>query len=106
MSYPSQQLSTTPPRQLSEAELQARYQQSFPEARGPGVDTESGAVLYGQPPHPRIGPVPVMAGASRQDREREDAERQQREAAVPPEIRAARDLLAAEMRQQQVRRAF
>jgi hypothetical protein len=101
MTCPTQRLGTVPPRQLSEPELRHRMITAFPELSGPGVDTESGAVLYGQPPHPRIGTVPVQAGASVAEREAEAAERLAREAALPPEIRAAKALIEAEQRQQQ-----
>lgn len=99
MTYPAQQLRTAPPPRLTPDQLARREAEAFPEALGPGQDHESGLVTFGgQQPHPRVGPVPVQAGAGVQDREREAAERQAREAAVPPEVRAARELIEAEMR--------
>ena len=81
-----------PPPRLSDAELQARHAQAFPEALGPGTDTESGAVSYAQQRDPRIGPVPHLldpATVARGNREREA-----RLAAMTPEQRAAMDTVA------------
>lgn len=97
---PRQGFSRTPPRRLTAEELERRFYESCPELFGPGVDTESGQVLYGQPGHPRIGPVPVQAGTSRAEREAEAAQRAAADANLPPEVRAARDLLETQLRQE------
>jgi len=101
-SLASQNLIREPPRQLTPEELAARWQQSFPEAQGPGMDTESGAVTYGHPPDPRIGPVPHLLDPATRDRD--NAEREARLAAMSPAERQAREDLAALVRQQ-LRRA-
>lgn len=94
-----QELRREPPPRLSDDQLRQRFHESFPESAGPGVDTESGLVTFGGPPHPRIGPIPVMAGTSVAEREAEAAERAAREATIPAEVRAAKELVEAEMRQ-------
>ena len=72
MSYPTQQFSTTPPRRLTDDELARRWAESYPEMAGPGVDTESGAVQWGAPAHPRIGPIPHLLDPAIRDRENDE----------------------------------
>ncbi len=92
--------STEPPRPLTPEELQARWQAAYPEAAGPGQDTESGAVTYGGPPDPRIGAIPHLIDP--ETRDRENREREARWNALSPETRAAmamvEDLVAQELR--------
>ncbi|HLN70199.1 MAG TPA: hypothetical protein VK280_23385 [Streptosporangiaceae bacterium] len=96
MSYPSQGFSTTPPRRLSDTELQRRMIEAFPESTGPGTDHESGAVSYGQPGHPRVGKIEPLLPPEVMWRER--AEQEAAQAAIPAEIRAARQMIEDELR--------
>lgn len=89
---------TTPPRRLSQAELEQRWRESYPEAQGPGRDTESGAVVYGGPPDPRIGAIPKLLDDATRDRE--NREREARLAAMSPEQRAAIETVAALVREE------
>jgi hypothetical protein len=99
MSYPSQRTDLTePPRRLTEAELAARFAAAYPELAGPGTDDPSGRVIYGGPPDPRIGPIPPLLPPEMMWRER--AEQEAAQAAIPAEVRAAREMIEAEMRQQ------
>lgn len=87
-------MTTTKPRPpLSEADR-------FPESRGPGCDTESGTVLFGQPGHPRIGPIPHLLDPVIRDRE--NAERERQWDALPDAEKAAiehmRELARNELR--------
>ena len=91
-------LSKTPPRPLSLAELQARWELAYPEAQGPGVDTESGAVDYGQPGNPRVGKIPHLLDP--ETRDRDNAEREARLAAMSPAERQAREDLRAIVREE------
>lgn len=84
-------ITSTPLRQLTDVER-------FPESRGPGIDTESGAVLYGQPGNPRIGPIPHPSGFGPEEMWAERARLEAEQAAIPPEVRAARELILEEMR--------
>ncbi len=81
--------STTPPRRLSEAELQARHQAAFPEAAGPAIESESGEMRFGVDDEAlaRIGPVPHLLDPGTRDRE--NREREARWAALSPVERAA-----------------
>ncbi len=80
--------STTPPEPLTGEQLAARWQQSFPEALGPGCeDGVSGALSYGHEPDPRIGEIPHLLDPAIRDRE--NAERAARWNAMTPEQRAA-----------------
>ena len=97
-SLASQELSSTPPRRLTEAELERRHAESFPEAQGPGTDHESGAVTYGGPPDPRIGPVPHLLDPAQAARE--NAEREQRLAALSPLERQVRADVEAIVREE------
>jgi hypothetical protein len=93
-------LSTTRPRQLTPAELEQRHAEAFPEALGPAVESESGAMEYGVPSGVTVGPVPHLLPPEVKDRE--NREREARLAAMTPEQRAAMDtvadLVAAELR--------
>ena len=85
-------LTADPPRPLSEAELQARHAAAFPEALGPAVESESGAMQYGVPSAVRVGEIPHLLPP--EVREREAREREARMAALTPEQRAAMDTVA------------
>ena len=93
-------LSTTPPRRLSEAELAARWQAAYPEAQGPGQDTESGQVIYGTGPDPRIGAPPHLLDPAQVAAE--NAQREARLDAMTPLERQVREdvqaLVCEEMR--------
>ncbi len=94
-------LTREPPRRLSEAELAQRWQQAFPEAAGPGTESESGYVDYTQPPgNVRVGPIPKLLDDA--TRERDAAARAAALAALTPEQRAAQDgmreMIRAELR--------
>ena len=70
-----QELSTQPPRPLTDAELAARWQAAYPEARGAGCeDGVSGSVIYDHPPDPRIGKIPALLTVA--EIEAENARRQ------------------------------
>jgi hypothetical protein len=96
-------LSTTPPRQLTPEELQRRHAEAFPEALGPGTDHESGAVTHDTGPDPRIGPVPHLLDPATRDRE--NAEREARLAALTPLERQVRADVEAIVRQEMRHRA-
>jgi hypothetical protein len=89
-------LTREPPRRLSEAELAQRWQQAFPEAQGPGQDHESGAVTYDAGPDPRVGRIPHLLDPAIRDRE--NAERAARLAAMTPAELEAREDMAAVVR--------
>lgn len=91
-----------PPPRMSDAELQQRHQQAFPEALGPGQDTESGAVSYEQQPDPRIGAIPHLIDP--ETRDRENRERQERLAALSPLERQVRADVEAIVRDEMRRR--
>lgn len=80
-------LSTTPPRRLTDAELERRHAAAFPEALGPAVESESGAMEYGVPSAVRVGPIPYLLDP--ETRDRENREREARWNAMTPEQRAA-----------------
>ena len=83
-----------PPRQLTPAELEQRFTESYPEARGAGCeDGVSGAVTYDHPPDPRIGPVPQRLTVA--EIEAENARRQaELDKMSPAERQAQRNLRA------------
>jgi hypothetical protein len=62
-------LSTTPPRQLTPAELEQRFAESYPELQGPGVETESGETRFGEPSAVRVGPIPKLLDDATRDRD-------------------------------------
>lgn len=85
-----QELSTQPPRPLTDAELAARWQAAYPEARGAGrEDGVSGNVIYDHPPDSRIGPVPQRLTVA--EIEAENARRQAARDAMTPQQRAVMD---------------
>ena len=99
MSYPSQRINLTePPPRLTPGQLARRMIEAFPESSGPGTDHESGAVTYGQPGHPRIGKIPHPSGMDHERIWAERAEQERARAAVPPEVRAAEQLVREQMR--------
>lgn len=101
-SLASQNLTREPPRQLTPEELRQRWQAAYPEAAGPGQDTESGAVIYSQEPDPRIGEIPHLLDP--ETVRRENAEREARLAAMTPAERQAREDLRTLVRDE-LRRA-
>jgi len=96
VSYPRQEFRKTPPEPLTPEQLARRMAEAFPESAGPGTDTEGGTVLYGQPGHPRVGPVPHLLDPELRDKE--NREREARQAAIPEAVRQAKELIEAEMR--------
>jgi hypothetical protein len=90
VTYPAQQFSRTPPPRLSEAGLRERFQRAFPELAGAGQESESGAVLYGDriTAHSRPGAIPYPSGFGPEQRDAENAEREQRWAAMSDGERA------------------
>ena len=65
-----------PPEPLTGEQLAARWQQSFPESRGPGTEHESGYVDYSQPAgNVRVGEIPSLLPPAQRDRERAECER-------------------------------
>jgi hypothetical protein len=70
VNYPAQRIDLSdPPPRLSDDQLARRMTEAFPESAGPGIEHESGAVTYGQPGHPRVGPVPHLLDPATRDRE-------------------------------------
>lgn len=101
MSFPTQRIDLTePPPRLSSEQLARRWAESYPEMQGPGQDDPSGRVLRGDEitAHARVGKIEPLLPPEVRDRERAEAEA--RAASVPPEVREARAMLEAEMRQQ------
>ncbi len=96
--------STTPPRRLSDAELEQRHRLAYPESQGPAIECESGEMRYhvndealariGQPPH-LIDP---------ELRDKENAERAERLAALSPLERQVREDVQAMIRDEMRRR--
>jgi hypothetical protein len=78
---------TAAPVRRTVPELARQWAESYPEALGPGVETESGHVVYGGGPHPRIGKIPPLLDPATRDRER--AETAARWDAMSPAERAA-----------------
>jgi hypothetical protein len=68
-------LTREPPRVLTDAELERRHRESFPESAGPGIDDPSGAVLWGAPRDERIGQPPKLLDDATRDRDRAECER-------------------------------
>lgn len=91
-----------PPEPLTGEQLQARWQQAFPEALGPGVDDPSGAVLWGAPRDERIGQPPHLIDPAVRDKE--NREREERLAALSPLERQVREDVAAMVRDELRRR--
>jgi len=61
---------------MTEVTPEQRFRQAYPELAGPGSDTESGRVLYGQPGHPRVGAIPHLLPPELRDKENAERERQ------------------------------
>lgn len=85
-------LTREPPRPLTDAELAQRHAAAFPESAGPAVESESGAMQYGVPSAVRVGAIPHLLPP--EVRNRENAEREARQAALSPEQRAAMETVA------------
>lgn len=90
--------SKVPPKPLTPAELEQRFAESYPEARGPGMDTESGAVDYGQLPDPRVGAIPKLLDDATRDRD--NAARAAALAALTPAERAAQENMRRMIREE------
>ncbi len=91
-------LSTTPPRRLSDAELEQRHRLAYPEAAGPAVECESGEMRYGVNDEAlaRVGQPPHVLDPAIRDAE--NRSREQRLAAMSPAERQAREDMAAVVR--------
>ena len=90
-------LTREPPRVLSPAELEQRFIESYPEARGAGCeDGVSGAVTYGHSPDPRIGKIPALLTVA--EIEAGNARRQALLDAISPAERLAREEMRAIVR--------
>jgi len=92
----------TPPRQMTAAELDQRFRESYPELQGPGIECESGETLFGAPSAVRVGAIPHLLDPAVRDKE--NAERLARLAALSPAERAAQDNMRAMIREE-IRRA-
>jgi len=91
-------MTQSPPSRLSDDALTERFQKAFPELAGPGTESESGEMLYGQPSLARVGPIPHLLDPATRDRE--NAERERRQAALTPAELAARDVTREVVRQE------
>ena len=89
--------------QLTDVEQARRWAAAYPEAMGPGSDSESGAVAYGRPGNPRIGRVPYPSGFGPEVRDRENAERETRWNAMSDAEKAAVEHMR-ELANEQLRR--
>jgi hypothetical protein len=97
-SYPAQQFRKDPPEPLTAEQLEARWWASYPEALGPAEEHDSGRAIFGQPTRARVGPVPHPSGFGPEQMWKERAEQEARAASVPPEVRAAEQLVREQMR--------
>jgi hypothetical protein len=69
-----------------------------PESAGPISESDFGKATYGDPGMPTIGAIPHLLPP--EQRNRENDERYRAWLSVPPEVRAAKELIEQEMRRQ------